>query len=394
MGGGSGSSGTTYYVTPTGKPTNDGRSFATAMDYATALSLVVAGDTVLLQAGTYPVAYKAGAKNSIVFSKSGQNGKPIRFAANSGQALFDFSFPDQEWVQDSYGFTVSGSYWTFKGIGITRAGYQGAYVTGQHNTFEACAFFANRNTGLEINEGGAYTTVLDCDAYRNYDPKKLGSMADGFGPKQTQGPGNRFIGCRSWENSDDGYDAFDSPETVTFEGCWAFRNGIDVWNYGGFSGNGNGFKVGGNSAQANHKLTNCVAFGQPSKGFDQNNNTGGLTIYNCTSYDNGTNFGLGNPVNAGQKHILENNISLGAAATISNATQANNSWSSGFSVNAADFVSLDLTQATSPRAADGTLPRLDLFRLKPGSALIDAGVDVGLPYLGSAPDLGAFESGL
>jgi hypothetical protein len=217
-------------------------------------------------------------------------------------------------------------------------------------------------------------------------------MADGFGPKQTQGPGNKFIGCRSWENSDDGYDAFDSTEIVTFDGCWAFRNGVDVWNYGGFAGNGNGFKAGGNSAQANHKLTNCVAFGNPSKGFDQNNNTGGITIYNCTSYNNGINFGLGGALNAGQMHVLKNNISLGAAADISNATQSNNSWLSGFSVSAADFVSLDLTPATSARVADGTLPRLDLFRLKPGSALINAGVNVGLPYLGSAPDLGAFEA--
>ncbi|MBN1675790.1 MAG: hypothetical protein JXR37_32400 [Kiritimatiellae bacterium] len=31
------------------------------------------------------------------------------------------------------------------------------------------------------------------------------------------------------------------------------------------------------------------------------------------------------------------------------------------------------------------------FRLRPGSPAIDAGTDVGLPYLGAAPDLGAIE---
>ena len=50
---------------------------------------------------------------------------------------------------------------------------------------------------------------------------------------------------------------------------------VDYWNDSAFAGNGNGFKVGGNSAQANHKLTNCVSFGNVHKGFDQNNNTGG-----------------------------------------------------------------------------------------------------------------------
>ena len=42
--------------------------------------------------------------------------------------------------------------------------------------------------------------------------------------------------------------------------------------------------------------------------------------------------------------------------------------------------------------ADGSLPDIDFMRLVAGSHLIDAGVDVGLPYNGSAPDLGYFET--
>jgi hypothetical protein len=251
-------------------------------------------------------------------------------------------------------------------------------------------FYDNRNTGLEINKGGSYTTVIDCDAFRNYDPKKLGSMADGFGPKETQGPGNRFIGCRAWENSDDGYDTFESPEVVTFERCWAFRNGVDVWGYGEFTGNGNGFKIGGNAAIARNVVTHSVSFGHPGKGFDQNNNAGGVTIYNSTGYANGTNFGFGNPVSSGEMHRLVNNVSLEGTVSISNATQNNNSWNSGFSATAADFVSLDISTATSARNADGSLPASTLFRLRPESPLNGAGVDVGLPFTGSAPNLGAF----
>ena len=78
-----------------------------------------------------------------------------------------------------------------------------------------------------------------------------------------------------------------------FDSCWAFCNGIDIWQLfgrrgGGFAGNGNGFKLGGNAAQANNVATRCVAFGNPTKGFDQNNNTGGITLYNCVAYANGT----------------------------------------------------------------------------------------------------------
>lgn len=43
-----------------------------------------------------------------------------------------------------------------------------------------------------------------------------------------------------------------------------------------------------------------------------------------------------------------------------------------------------------PRDAEGRLPLLGL-RLSPGSGLIDAGLDVGAPFMGAAPDLGAYE---
>ncbi len=380
------------YVSPQGSASGDGKSFATAYDLATARTQAAAGDTLLLQPGKYAVPYTADQKNTLVLSQVGQADKRIRIIAQGGRAEIDFSFPEQAWVQDSYGFLVSGSYWSMCRLDITRAGYQGVYVTGQHNTFEDCTFHDNRNTGLEINKGGAYTTVVNCDAYRNYDPKKLGSMADGFGPKETQGPGNRFYGCRAWENSDDGYDAYNSPETVIFEHSYAFRNGIDVWMYGGYAGNGNGFKIGGLAQQANHRLVRCAAFANRVKGFDQNNNSGGITIYNSTAFENATNFALGGTLNAGQKHDLRNNASLGSSNTIANATEQNNSWNLELSVTSADFKDLTVSHGMAARAADGSLPTSDFLRLAPGSALIDAGVDVGQSYNGKAPDLGAYEA--
>ena len=382
----------TYYSSPTGKSTNTGTSANSPLDLLSGINKLVAGDVLQLAGGTYTIPFVKDTKNTIFLTKSGTAQKPITIQAANGQkATLDFSFPPQEWVQDGFGFDITGDYWYFKNINITRAGYHGVYVKGDYNTFENCAFYENRNTGLEINKGGSYTTVINCDAYRNYDPKKLGSMADGFGPKQTMGPGNKFIGCRAWENSDDGYDCYDSPEVVTFENCWAFRNGVDVWNYGGFSGNGNGFKLGGNDAVAKNKTNHCVSFGHPNKGFDQNNNKGALTILNCTSYDNGNNYGIGAATASGEKHYFRNNISIDSKPSISNADQAYNSWNSGFSVSTSDFISLNMSLATVARNADGSLPYTDLFRLKPTSKLVNAGTNVGLPYEGSAPDLGAFE---
>ncbi|MBN1307917.1 MAG: right-handed parallel beta-helix repeat-containing protein [Chitinispirillaceae bacterium] len=388
----------TLYVTPSGTSGNDGKSFASALNYSTALSRAVAGDTILLQGGTYTVPYNASKKNTIVLSKSGSAGKPISMIAdNNSRAIFNFSYPNNSKVLNedvtSYGFDITGSYWYFRGIYITKAGYQGAYVSGSNITFENCAFYENWNTGLEINKGGSRVTAINCDAYRNFDGAyKNGSMADGFAPKQTQGAGNTFIGCRAWENSDDGYDTYDSPEAVVFENCWAFRNGVNVWNFSGFSGNSNGFKVGGNGKVQNNKLIRCIVFGQPGKGFDQNNNAGGLTIHNSLAYANGTNFAMGGDLGSGQTHVFSNNVSLSGTVTIKNATEKNNTWNSGFSVAASDFESLDTSLARAQRNADGTLPESKLFRLASTSKLIDAGVNAGLSYNGKAPDIGCFET--
>lgn len=380
------------YVTPTAPAQGAGTSFNAPMSLNAALAAVSAGQMVLLQPGRYTVPYRAGAKNTLTLSKSGTASARIYLvAAHCGRAVIDFSFPEKTYVQDSYGFLVSGSYWYFKGIDVTRAGYQGVYVTGQHNVFENCAFYDNRNTGLEINKGGAHTTVLNSDAYRNYDPKKNGSMADGFGPKQTQGPGNRFIGCRAWENSDDGFDLFDSPQTVVIENSWTFRNGINHWNDPAFEGNGNGFKLGGNRAVGRHRISGSVSFGHPKKGFDQNNNAGGVSLVNNTAFRNGTNFGFCNALNPGERHSFRNNVSLSGPQDVCNADARNNTWNSGLAASTADFESLDLGLATARRNPDGTLPSNRLFRLAAGSKLINAGVPAGLPFLGSAPDLGAFE---
>ncbi|MFT3734736.1 MAG: right-handed parallel beta-helix repeat-containing protein [Rhodocyclaceae bacterium] len=381
------------YVTPSASSSGAGTSFSAPMSLSAALSSVSAGQMVLLQPGTYSIPYTAGAKNTITLSQSGSSSAKIYLvAANCGRAKIDFQWPDKTWLQDSYGFYLTGNYWYFKGIDITRAGYQGTYVTGANNTFENVAFYNNRNSGLEINKGGSYTKVINVDAYNNYDPKKNGSMADGFASKQTQGPGNFFYGCRAWNNSDDGFDTFDSPEAVTIEKSWAFSNGINLWNDSAFAGNGNGFKLGGNSAVQRNVIKNSVAFGHPGKGFDQNNNTGGVTLYNNTGYKNKINFSWGGTLASGEKNTLKNNASLSgtSADVIANSTSTNNTWNS-IATASSDFASVDTSLATAARNADGTLPNTALFRLSSSSNLVDKGVSVGISYKGAAPDLGAFE---
>jgi hypothetical protein len=106
----------------------------------------------------------------------------------------------------------------------------------------------------------------------------------------------------------------------------------------------------------------------------------------------GDNYHFANTVTNGQ-HLIRNCISYLGTVTITSGTIESNSWQ-GFTVSAADFQSLDATLATAPRDSNGALPTTALFRLAPGSSMINVGTtNTGLPYNGTAPDLGAFETG-
>ena len=393
---------TTYFVSPSGKSANNGKSFATAKDLISAILLVKAGDSVLLQGGTYKIAYTTGQKNTIVLSQSGASGKPIYLASfNNSKAIIDFSCPPNNYVDKGYGFDLTGDYWYLKGLTVTNAAYQGIYNSGDHNTFNNCVFSFCRFSGLEINKGGSNSTVINCDSYKNYNPKVIsgvaGGAADGFAPKQTMGQGNVLIGCRAWENSDDGFDTFGDATVpnvfVIMENCWAFNNGSVTIGSTTYTGNMDGFKLGGNSVPQQNQAYNCIAFGNKLRGFDENHNVGSLKVYNCLGYNNGANFTFTGTLNSGEQHDFRNNISLKettATSVKSTNKQVSNTWN-GISVSVSDFKSVDVSLAMIDRNPDGSIPETDLFRLKTGSKLIDAGTTTGRPFLGTKPDLGPFE---
>jgi hypothetical protein len=166
------------------------------------------------------------------------------------------------------------------------------------------------------------------------------------------------------------------------------------------SGNGNGFKMGGgdnsngDSLRHNMVLKNCLSFDNRVKGFDQNNNRGSMTLLNCTAYRNGSyNYSIPGKRRVSATVTLENCIALGSTGvTLLNPDLlATNSWTSPFNISTTDFVSLDTTGVRGPRKPDGSLPDITFMHLSAGSPLINAGTNVGLPFNGSAPDLGAFE---
>jgi hypothetical protein len=377
------------YVSPVGVDTSAGTIDQPFKTISKGLSTIGTNGTVILRGGVYLLG-----SSKLSLSKVAQAGSPIRIWAYAGETpVLDCT------GNTSDGISISGSYYHLKGIEERNAGHNGINISGNNNIIETCVVHDNQNTGLHLTgsvaPGPSDNLVLNCDSYRNYDPP-IGGNADGFSAKWTVGPGNVFRGCRSYNNSDDGWDLWMGTSTVLIDSCYAFRNGWDSWHSGSFDGNGNGFKLGGNNVATPHTVRNCVSFdnaGNTGRGFDENNNLAGQTLYNCTAYRNkGDNYHFQNTVISGS-HVIKNCVSYVGIVNISSGTQEKNSWQ-GFAISAADFVSLDTTGVTAARDSDGHLKPSTYLHLASNSALIDAGVNVGLPYRGSAPDLGAFETGL
>ncbi len=384
-----------YYVSLNGSDSGQGTLNDPFATINKSLGSLIPGDTIMVRGGIYALG------TTISISGSGTSGSYCTLMAFPGERpILDFS--SQALSGSNRGIKLTGSYWHIEGFDITGAGDNGLKIEGgNYNEIVNCAFYRNRDSGLQIGNGSSNNKVINCDSYYNADPTDYGD-ADGFAAKLDVGLNNYFYGCRAWKNCDDGWDGYlrgaDNVSTV-IENCWAFENGyLEDGTDPGSQANGNGFKLGGSDDKLlrhDYQVNNCLAFKNKAKGFDQNSNMGSMILYNCTAHNNGAeNYKLYKELAAGKVLVLKNCLVLGDVGDIGDfAQQEANSWLGVVSVTDNDFVSIDEQSAYGPRQADGSLPEIQYMHLAESSDLIDAGVDVGMLYAGRAPDLGCFEFG-
>jgi hypothetical protein len=411
----------TWYVAPNGDDGAAGTLEAPWKSIAHAQTKVQPGDTVYFRGGRYvytaaiaPCASRTASVDAVLLNRSGSEGKPIRYFAYPGETpVFDFSqMKDDCRVK---GFNVSASWLHLKGLELTGAPQQpenrlnheswGVWVNGSHNVFELLDTHHHMGPGLFIKDG-AYNLVLNSDSHHNYDPytsNGAGQSADGFGAHvRANQPGNVFRGCRAWANTDDGFDLINAYSPVLIEDSWAWLHGyLPGTRTPLAAGNGNGIKAGGYGGKyvpnaVKHVVRNSVAFDNKVAGFYANHHPIALDFFHNTAFSNGVNFNMrgitpeGKPTGLG---TLRNNLAYrgNTSSYMDQVDSASNSWDLKLAIGDADFQALAVDGWDAPRQADGSLPMLPLARLAKGSVLVDKGVDVGLPFHGRAPDLGAFE---
>ena len=398
-----------FYVAPTGSDSAAGTLAAPFATLAKANSAAAAGDTIWVRGGTYFIT------TQLVLSKSGtSDSKRTKIWAYPGEIpVLDAS----KYVTSNRGadvpvVRVSGDWMHLRGLEIANAkvGASGDHSysllradNSSNNIYELLNLHHGFGPGLFIDTGTGGNLILNCDSHDNYDQNASqgdGQNGDGFGVHyQTTGPSTVISGCRAWMNSDDGYDFISQEVSVTIEGSFAIQNGR------GSGGNGNGFKIGSSATGVRHIVQNDVAWNNRSAGFYANHSSGGNTWLNNTSYNNATQYNmLASPPNDSSAtitltgtlaHIMRNNVGFpNKNSNMGGVDSKFNTWDLNIAQASTDFESTTDTGCTGPRDADGSIPAACTFlKLKAGSPLIDKGTDVGLPFVGSAPDLGAYEYG-
>ena len=264
-----------------------------SMDLQQAINAIKPGQTIYLKSGSYKYS-------KTILINEGNDGTSSAmkriFAYGNDKPVIDFSAMSEN--SSNRGIVLAGNYWHFKGVTIKGAGDNGMLLAGSNNIIEACVFTENHDSGLQlsryntsynsIDQWPSNNLIVDCISTLNFDSGR--EDADGFAPKLTCGRGNVFRNCKALYNCDDGWDLYTKSNTgpigvVILENCEAIGNGYDTSGKK-TGGDGNGYKLGDDTASVAHILKNCVAKDNAKHGFTGNGNPAKIVMENCTGSGN------------------------------------------------------------------------------------------------------------
>lgn len=361
----------TYYVATTGSDSNAGTLAAPFATIQKAIGAVTAGGTIAVRGGTYALT------TNLQITKSGTATSPITLTGYAGEKVI-IDGEALGYTPGAVGSTIpstqrgaihmAASYWKLIGLEIAHGPY-GVYCDGcTGNTFERLVTHDNYETGFQLQGASANNTILNLDSYNNRDPRKNGESADGLGIKEGSGTGNVVRGARLWNNVDDGFDAWSFTSAITIQNTIAYGNGYNRWSIPDFSGDGNGFKLGGSSGTgpaAAHAVSNSMAFSNAAHGFTDNGNTGAITVNRSTAYKN---VKTGFDFDGGSTAKLTANLAVGNATAVAlgSSTASGNSWNIGGTWT---LSSTDTATITGARASDGSIPTSNFLVPANGSAV-------------------------
>ncbi|NYI05534.1 right-handed parallel beta-helix repeat-containing protein [Allostreptomyces psammosilenae] len=359
---------TALYVATNGNDGNPGTLAAPLRTIQRAVDLAEPGTVIEVRGGTYAPS------TNIQLLENGTSSQPITLRNHNGERVI-IDGENMPYTPGAVGSTIprtergaihiEGDHWRLSGLEIIHGPYGVFGLDANNNVFDRLVTRDNYESGFHLQGASSNNQIINLDSHGNRDPRKNGESADGLAIKEGSGSGNVVRGARLWNNSDDGLDYWMFQSPILTESSLAWGNGFNRWNLPDYTGDGNGFKLGGNGVAANHTVRNSIAWDNAVGGFIDNNNPGRHRIENSTAWRNpgaGFNFSRSTSTLVNNLAVANgNNVSLG-----STSTGSGNSWNTGGSWS---FVSTDPGTITGPRAADGSIPSSTFLRPSNGASV-------------------------
>ncbi|MFV2100473.1 right-handed parallel beta-helix repeat-containing protein [Micromonospora sp. LOL_024] len=351
----------TLHVATTGRDSNPGTMSAPLATIQRAVDLARPGHTIVIRGGTYAPG------SNIQLLTNGTASQPItmRNHANERVVIDGENMPHTPAPvggsiprPERGAVHIEGDWWRLAGLEIINGPYGVFGLDVNNGVFDRLVTRDNYESGFHIQGASSNNQILNLDAYGNRDPRKNGESADGLAIKEGSGSGNVVRGARLWNNSDDGLDYWMFSSPILTEDTLAWGNGFNRWNLPSYTGDGNGFKLGGNGISADHTVRNSMTWSNAVSGFVDNNNPGRHRIERSTAWNNpGTGFNVNRSASTLTGNLAASNgtnVSLG-----SNSQGGGNSWDIGGSW---PLASTNPATIIGPRTAAGSIPSSNFLR--------------------------------
>ena len=361
----------TIVVATNGNDANPGTLAAPVATIQRAVDLVQPGGTIAIRGGTYrptrAVQVLKNGSSSARITMTNYNGE--RAILDGENQPFTPGAVDSSIPRPDRGVLhVEGDWWRFVGLEIINGPYGIFGLDTNNGIYDRLITRDNYESGLHLQGSSANNQIINLDSFGNRDPRNNGESADGLAIKEGSGSGNVVRGARLWNNSDDGFDAWEFLSPITINDSLAYGNGFNRWGIPNYTGDGNGWKLGGGDEDlpAGHVVRNSMAWDNRVGGFIDNSNPGTINIDHSTAWRNGgTGFDLADADGTITRCLAVTNSpnsSLG-----SNTSASNNSWQIGGTWNDAALQSTNPSTVTGPRNADGSIPLSNFLRPNNGA---------------------------
>jgi hypothetical protein len=357
----------TLFVATNGNDSNAGTMASPLATLQRAVALATPGTTIQIRAGTYQFS------SNVRITKDGTASAPYAVTAFSGEkvVLDGENLPNTPAPvggsianNDRGVLHIEADFWRFTSLEIVHGPYAIFCRDCNNNVFDRLITRDNYESGLQIQGASSNNQVLNLDSFGNHDPRKNGESADGLAIKEGSGSGNVVRGARLWNNSDDGFDAWQFTSPISIDSSVSWGNGFNRWNLPNFTGDGNGWKMGGGASNttASHTIRNSIAFGNAVGGFIDNGNPSAITVDHDTAWSNGgTGFDFSR-----SKSKLTKNLAVANKTqdSLGSSSHSGNSWDLGGTWT---FVSTDSSTITGQRTSSGAIASSTFLRPSNGA---------------------------